>query len=383
MEEFDVFIVGGGMAGSNLARFGAEGGLKVLFIERHQTPRHKPCSGIQFPYFEQILDVKIPDSVLCNHAIEKTRMELPNGKVITGKFKAFNYMRNTFDHWLNGLAQQAGAELRSECNFRGFCREGEYIISSYTDADDEVREVRSKYLVDASGLSSLPVRRQLRPGDFNENPGNGGMNYYVDGPADLDPRTLYQFWNLEFSDAMFAWIYTKTLDDGRDYWCIGTGCVDGDIEERQEAFYTYVRDKFNIRGDIRHREHFVASIDYNSDERVWLGEDNILMVGDAAGFLDGVRGVGQDAAALSARLCARAIIQAEAGGGSALDIYRKLAARMVAQTRRNQQREISRFKHNDDLLSYLKSRLLPMMFSMTYHRFMNRFRKPENLVLMG
>lgn len=384
MRNCDVFIVGGGMSGSNLARFCAEGGLDAVFIERYKTPRHKPCSGIQFPYFEKILGVKIPEKILCKHQIRKTILELPDGKVIKGRFSAFNYMRNVFDNWLNDLAVQAGAEFKTECTYQNFREDGDYIIVTYTGADGASHEVRCKYLVDASGLSSLPIRKQLRPGDFTEKEGSGGINYYIHAPdADLDPDALYQFFDLRYSDAMFAWIYNKTLDDGRDYWCIGTGCVDGTIEERQKLFYDYVAEKFNIRGEISQTEHFASNIDYNSGERVWLGQDNILMVGDAAGFLDGVRGVGQDAAALSARLCATAMLRAQRNGRNALTEYEELAARIVKQTRANQDKEIGQFHSNEELQKFLKSRVIGMMFSMTYQRLMNVMRKPERIVLLG
>jgi flavin-dependent dehydrogenase len=381
MESYDVFIVGGGMSGSNLARFCAEGGLNTLFIERYKTPRHKPCSGIQFPYFEKILDVKIPPEILCRHQIRKTHMELPDGKVMGGPFKAFNYMRNVFDNWLNELAVAAGAKFLTECTYQDHRQEGERIVVSFTGPDGESREANCKYLVDASGLNSLPVRKKLRPEDFTENAGSGGMNYYVSGPADLDPETLYGFYDVRFSDAMFAWIYNKTLDDGKDYWCIGTGCVDGTIEQRQELFFNYVKEKFNIQGEIKQTENFVSNMDYSSKERVWLGQDNILMVGDAAGFLDGVRGVGQDAAALSARLCAQALVQAEKEGIPALGEYQRLAARIVKQTRKNQEMEIAQFKSNEELQAFLRKRFLAMFFSMTYQRLMNKLRKPERLVL--
>ncbi len=381
MEEFDVFIVGGGMSGSNLARFSAEGGLQTIFIERDKPPRHKPCSGIQYPYFEEILGVEIPKDILCHNQIKRTRLELPNGKVIKGPFGAFSYMRNVFDDWLNQLAVQAGATFRTECTYEDFERDGDRIVVGYTDAEGERHQVRCKYLVDASGLNSLPVRKQLRPGDFTEQAGSGGMNYYIDGPADLDPNTLHGFYDVRFSDAMFAWIYNKTLDDGKDYWCIGTGCVDGTIEERQKLFFDYVTEKFNLRGEIVMTEHFASNIDYNSSERVWLGEYNTLMVGDAAGLLDGVRGVGQDAAALSARLCALAMVHAENGGAPAIDEYNRLAARIVKQIRANQSKEIGQFTSNEQLHAFLKTRIRTMMFSMTYQRLMNKVRKPENLVL--
>ena len=51
MNEYDVLVVEGGVAGSIAAKFAAKHGLKTLLIEKAKTPRNKPCSGIQFSYF--------------------------------------------------------------------------------------------------------------------------------------------------------------------------------------------------------------------------------------------------------------------------------------------------------------------------------------------
>ena len=109
IESVDLFIVGAGIGGSVAARFAAMGGLDVLFIERCKTPRHKPCSGIQLPYFERILGEKIPAERLCHYQIERTEIHYPDGSRMAAPFRAFSYMRNVFDDWLNQRAQEEGA----------------------------------------------------------------------------------------------------------------------------------------------------------------------------------------------------------------------------------------------------------------------------------
>jgi flavin-dependent dehydrogenase len=372
VEQFDVFIAGGGIGGSVAARFSAMGGLRTLFVERCKTPRHKPCSGIQFPYFEKILGEKIPAERLCKVDITRVEMNFPDGSSMRAPFSVLNYMRNTFDEWLNLRAQEEGAEFRDECEFLDCEQSGDRVVVSIAPKDGERRELAARYVIDATGLSSLPIRRKLRPQDFWERTSSGGMNYYIEGPADLDPHTLYQFWDLRFSDAMFAWIYVKTLDDGKNHWVVGTGCVEGDIRERQKLFYDFVREKYRIGGRIVHTEEYTSAIDMGSRERVWLGQGRMLMVGDAAGLLDGVRGVGQDAAALSGRLVAKAILRADRSGTEALDEYATLMRRVTEQTRRNQERSIDRFDTNEELQRHLKRGMFRQGLLMGLHGFLNR-----------
>jgi flavin-dependent dehydrogenase len=382
VEEVDLFIAGGGIGGSLTAKFAAMGGLDVLFVERCKTPRHKPCSGIQFPYFERILGEKIPRERLCNVQIERTQLHFPDGTSMSAPFSALNYMRNVFDDWLNIRAQEEGARFLDECEFIDCEALGDGVLVTLAGPEGAPEKLKARYVVDATGLSSLPIRRKLRPQDFGASTGSGGMNYYIDGPADLDPTTLYQFWNLEFSDAMFAWIYVKTLDDGKNYWVVGTGCVDDAIQRRQRRFYDFVREKYGLEGEIVRTEEYTSTIDASSPERVWLGQDRMLMVGDAAGLLDGVRGVGQDAAALSGRLAARAILRADAKGTRAIDEYGALARRITRQARRNQARAIGQFRTNEELQRHLKRGMLKTGILMGIHGILNRYRSPERIKLL-
>jgi flavin-dependent dehydrogenase len=121
-----------------------------------------------------------------------------------------------------------------------------------------------------------------------------------------------------------------------------------------------------------------------SKNRVWLGENNILMLGDAAGLVDQVRGVGMDAAALSGRLAAQAIITAEDNNNNvkALDEYTRLASKIVNQTKANQNREITEFKNNDQLMSYITGSMARSGLGMLYQNIANKFRSVEDFVLM-
>jgi len=394
MQEFDVLIVGGGIAGSVAAKFAALAGLKTLFIEKEKTPRNKSCSGIQFMYFEKILGEKIPKERLCKNDINKIEIHFPNGKSMANPFQMLNFMRKPFDDWLNVVAQKNGAEFRDECKIIDFNEESDHIMVNiaYKPDWEKQEQIKTRYLIDASGLRPV-IRKKLRPHDFDNSTLGSTLNYYITmddtdkhvtdvASPTLDLNTLYQFWNIDWNDAMFAWVYSKTLEDGKNYWVIGTGCITGKIMDRQTLFYNFIREKYNLTGEIVKKEGFASTFTINSKDRVWLGQKRILMTGDAAGLIDTVRGVGMDSAALSGRLVAKAIIAADRKNTKAIDEYKKLMKNVVKQTKQNQEREIGDYQSNDDLQNHLNKSFIKMGIGMFFHNILNKIRVPEKQKLL-
>jgi len=376
MKEYDVFIAGGGVAGSVAAKYLAKGGLKVLFIEKYRTPRKKACSGIQFMYFEKIIQEKIPKGRLCTNPLTKMHMEFPDGSKLGAPFKMLNFMRDTFDEWLNNVAVDNGAEFLDETEINDWKEVDDGVNITILKQKKDTEEIKAKYLIDATGLRPK-IRMKMRPDDFEERSSGATINYYIDGDGDFDENKLYQFWNLDYNNMMFAWVYKKS-----DLWVVGTG-YDKGISERGKAFYDFCAKKFNIKGEVVKKEGYSSTIEMFGENRVWLGEGRILMAGDSAGLVDITRGVGMDAAAISGRLVAKAILKAEKKGKEALPIYAKLMKKIVKQTMDNQGRGINRFKNNEELQAHFtKGYIIKKGMSMLVHSFFNKFRRPQNQKLL-
>jgi len=138
MDKYDVVVVGGGIAGSLAARFAAKNGFRTLLLERFKTPRNKPCSGIQFPYFEKFIGKKIPREKLCINELNRVEMITPKDKVLKGRMKMLNFWRSTFDRWLNDLAIEAGAEFQDETSLTDFQKDGEWLKSEVSGKNGKV-----------------------------------------------------------------------------------------------------------------------------------------------------------------------------------------------------------------------------------------------------
>ena len=381
MKDYDVFVAGGAIAGPVAAKFCAKQGLRTLLIEKDRVPREKPCSGIQFPYFEKIIGDPIPRDRLCNNVLSRTEMHLPNGRVLLADFPMLNFMRDVFDEWLCLLAQDYGAEFRDGCRFQDLTEVDDGIIVHLATADGE-ETIKATYVIDATGMRPV-IRRKLRKdAGFERGSTGAALNYYFTADGYLEPDKLYQFWNIEFNNMMFAWVYNKTLEDGNDYWVVGTG-YDKDVVARLDGFFDHVKDLYQLTNvEIVKKEGYSSSMAFTDEERIWLGEGNLLMVGDAAGLIDITRGVGMDSAALSGRLAAKAIGIAERTGTPVIDAYAREMKRLVKQTKKNQQAGVLSFDTNKELQAYLDRSMLKMGLNLILQRFLNRLRSPERQVMM-
>ena len=381
MKEYDVFIAGGAIAGPVAAKFCAKQNLKTLLVEKAKVPREKPCSGIQFPYFEKIIGDRIPRDRLCNNVLSKVEMHFPNGKEISSNFPMLNFMRDTFDEWLCILAQNYGAEFRDGCSFKDFDETDDGIIV-HLETENGPETIKTKYVIDATGMRPV-IRRKLKKGSgFQKGSTGAALNYYFTANGNLEPDKLYQFWDIEYNNMMFAWVYNKTLDDGKDYWVVGTG-YDKDIYMRLDSFFEHIKELYQLKKvKIAKKEGYSSSMTFSDEERIWLGEKHFLMVGDAAGLIDLTRGVGMDSAALSGRLTAKAIGLSRKNGKPVIDVYSQLMKNLVKQTRKNQQAGILSFKSNKDLQAYLDEGMLKMGLNMFVQRFLNKLRSAEQQVML-
>lgn len=381
MKEYDVLIAGGAVAGPVAAKFCAKHGLRTLLIEKARVPREKTCSGIQFPYFEKIIGDKIPRDRLCNNELTRVEMHFPNGKVVSAKFPMLNFMRDKFDEWLCRLAESYGAEFRDGCRFKDF-EETENGTVVFLETDQGIEQIKADYIIDATGMRPA-IRRKLRKETcFQEGSSGATLNYYFSADGNLERDKLYQFWNIEFNNMMFAWVYNKTLNDEKDYWVIGTG-YDKDIYTHLDSFFDHVKEVFHLKNvKIVKKEGYSSSLSFSDDDRIWLGEKNFLITGDAAGLIDLTRGVGMDSAALSGRLAAKAIYLARKNRKPVIEIYARLMKKVVDQTRRNQKRGIATFKTNEELQKHLDRNALKMGLNMLLQSFLNKYRSAEKQALL-
>lgn len=333
MQEREVIVVGSGPAGSSCAKALRADGVDVLVLERDALPRYKCCSGVLFGQTQELIrryfDAEAPDSIKCSpevmHASEVLEWNAKEGYrpyhwEIAKDGKSFspdyiNIWRNAFDKWLLDLST---ADHCDRSMVRSVEAGAEHVQVRVEHADGsgqkEAREYRCSYLVGADGANSI-VRRQLNPeaAKVFEGRAVGILQSYfkLESLGSLKKGAFTVFFLPEVGDAL------SCVHQKGDHLLL---CVSGfrgrKLRESIQTFRRFLSEQFGARlGDWWRDEACQVMLG-----RPVLGEDRVLLTGEAANFMY-LNGEGISAAMDSGYRCGKSIARALREKASALPIY--------------------------------------------------------------
>ncbi|GIJ22946.1 tryptophan 7-halogenase [Micromonospora lutea] len=328
--DYDLIVVGGGPGGSTVATLVAMQGHRVLLLERETFPRY------------QIGESLLPSTIhgvcrLTGVTDDLARAGFPVKRggtfrwgsnpepwtfafAISPRFAsegatAYQVERMKFDQILLDNARRKGVTVRERCAVVDVLEEGERVCGVRFDDEDGVRrELRSRYVVDASGHRSRIHHRIGGTRHYSDFFRNLALFGYFEGGKRLpEPNSgnilavafpSGWFWYIPLSDTLTsvgAVLRPEALDRVREgdretvlrqlvsecpliaeYLAEATRVTDGPYGEvRVRKDYSYLHDTFTRPG--------------------------MLLVGDAACFIDPVFSSGVHLATFSALLAARSI----------------------------------------------------------------------------
>ncbi len=159
--EVDVLVVGSGPAGATTARYAAEGGLRVLLVDKKSelgTPVE--CSGALSEHALEDGGVPVDEEYILAPAYGFITYGVGGEQIrhdyrTYGREKPLGYVvdRKRFDRYLSSLASHAGAEVWLRSRMRGYIIEGGYIYARVQRLGSE-QTVRARVVVGADGLMS-------------------------------------------------------------------------------------------------------------------------------------------------------------------------------------------------------------------------------------
>lgn len=281
MEEYDVLVVGAGPGGSSAARKCVAGGLKTLLVERKKLPRRKACSGIITNVSQNYILENfgpIPEGIFGAPYISKgMAFYFPDGETIFGNVDCYNLYvwRDRFD---NFLAESSGAKVQDETSFLRISQDKDkYEVTLRSKG--KKRKVKARFVIGADGGRSR-VTESHAPEVFNNQERVWAAQKYFEGTMDINEYYLY--WMINKGFGPFPWANMK---DGQ--LIIGlTNPIGVSFNDMFTRYLDFLKKNFGlkIKKEIA-TEGCVANLG-STVNKLFPGRGNVLMVGDACGFVN-------------------------------------------------------------------------------------------------
>ncbi len=320
---FDVVISGAGPSGSHCAKILGEAGFKVALIEKN-TKWRKPCGGAVhssvvnlYPSLKNFNGQKITGVVM--HSADYHKLEFQGSEdefsIIVDRLELDNIMRNA--------ALDAGAEVFDNNVTYDFILKNQKKIGIKTKSLTGYKEYHGKIMIAADGMSSkLAIKSGIRT-KWKNNELAIGKCTIMEGNHNLDLERVYVFFK-PFQG--YGWIFP--LDDKR--YNIGTFTFGKDnLKCNIHKMYQNFIENPNVKKLINSNNKIIWSSAYPFPAEGILEKclytDNLMLIGDAGGFVSPISGEGIEFAVTSGKIAAETAIKAlqnEDYSKASLKIYR-------------------------------------------------------------
>lgn len=328
-EHFDVVIVGGGPGGSTLASLVAMRGHRVLILEKEQFPRYQIGESLLPSTIHGICRLTGVADSLAKAGFTKKRGGTfkwgTNANPWTFSFSvspkiagptsfAYQVERMKFDEILLEHAQNLGAEVRMNCAVTGVLEDNDRVSGvQYTDLEGNTREVHARYVVDASGNGSRIYKSAGGKRQYSEFFRNVALFGYFSGGKRLAEPNSGNILSVAFKSGWFWYIpLSPTLTSvGAVVRQDMADKIQGDPEQALAALIEecpliaeYLTGAKRVTDGEYGRLRVRKDYSYHNT-RFW--RPGMVLIGDAACFVDPVFSSGVHLATYSAMLAARSI----------------------------------------------------------------------------
>lgn len=334
-EEFDVVVAGGGPGGSTVATLVAMQGHRVLLLEKEVFPRyqigesllpatvHGVCRilGVADELANAGFPIKRGGTFRWGARPEPWTFHFGISAKMTGSTShAYQVERAKFDQILLNNAKRKGVVVREGCSVNDVVEEGERVTGlRYTDPDGNEREVSARFVIDASGNKSRLYSHVGGTRNYSEFFRSLALFGYFEGGKRLAAPVSGNILSVAFDSGWFWYIpLSDTLTSvGAVVRREDADKIQGDREKALMDLIAecpmiseYLSDATRVTtgkyGELRVRKDY-------SYQQTTFWRPGMVLVGDAACFVDPVFSSGVHLATYSALLAARSINSVLAG----------------------------------------------------------------------
>jgi menaquinone-9 beta-reductase len=310
MSRYDAIVIGAGPGGSAAAHLLAGAGMRVALVDKESFPRDKLCGGMLSERTEKVYRSIFGESWQDAYEYSSSGARFFYKDRLLNQIddyrKIYFTTRATLDHHLVKLAAANGATLLEKTCAASL--EPEKGLVRLTDGSS----IHGDFIIGADGVASMVARnlgisvqkRELAASLEIEFPRQGKT-------ADLDRPEIY----FGFIRWGYGWVLPK-----KDTLTIGIAGLIRKNQSLKNSFHSFLQQVCSGIPDIKWRGHPLPFCNF----MLRPGKGNILLVGDAAGFVEPVTGEGIAFAMQSGSYAAHAVLDAAGNGDpqSAVRHYR-------------------------------------------------------------
>lgn len=312
-------ILGAGPAGAAAALRARGLGLSVALIDKARFPRDKLCGGGITGRCAAHLDA-VFTGLPAGLWLEAGRVQLMSGTRMLADLADAPVIRYTqrrdFDEALLAQALAAGAQDFTGCRVAAL-QGGRVVLEGG-------RVLQGRVLIGADGVNSMVGR-----GLFGRAYDPGRIGFALEAEVPVAPGAADRVALLDVTAANwgYAWVFPK-----HDSLTVGIGGVQGRNPDLKATFQAWLLARGHDPAALKIKGHHLPFGDPRPDP----GRGAVLLVGDAAGFVDPITGEGIAWAVKSVQLAAEAAAEAIAAGApeAAMAGYARRLRPVQAELRR-------------------------------------------------
>ncbi|HEY5555974.1 FAD-dependent oxidoreductase [Acetobacterium sp.] len=335
-EKFDAIIVGAGVAGLSAAYIMSKAGLKVIVIEKGQHPGSKNVMGgvLYRHMMEQIIPEFWKDAPIERPIVEQNLWIMGKESVTKTGYKGmewskapynnFTVFRGKFDQWFAKKCVEVGTLIINETVVKECILENNKVVGVRTDRPDG--DIFADVVVLADGVNSL-LGKSL---GFHKEWRKDEVALCVMEELKLPSERIEERFNLEkgmgatieiFGDGTLGMVGTAFIYTNKDHLSIGCGALLSQMYEKHIKPYElleYIKNHPIIKPIIKGSQpceyyaHLIPEGGYKSIPK--LVDNGVIVIGDAAQFVNGIHREGSNMGMTSGRFAAETIIRAKGIG---------------------------------------------------------------------